>query len=90
MQTKYHRGYDVERVYLWWRWNNSRDCAFWCEKVFSIHQIWYVQLIKEIKQNGIAHWHQEIVNLAQGHYGMTMPHSCDSKPTNIDDVISII
>ena len=46
--------------------------------------------MKKIKQIGIAHGCQEIVTLAQGHYRMTMPHSCDSKPTNIDDVISII
>ena len=49
-----------------------------------------LQLLKEIKQIGIAQGRQEIVNLARGHYGMTMPHSCNSKPTNIDDVISII
>ena len=49
-----------------------------------------LQLMKEIKQIGIAHGRQEIVTLARGHYGMNMPHSCDSKPTNIDDVISII
>ena len=46
--------------------------------------------MKEIKQIGIAQGRQEIVNLAREHYGMTMPHSCNSKPTNIDDVISII
>ena len=49
-----------------------------------------LQLLKEIKQIGIAHGRQEIVNLARGHYGMTMPHSCNSKPTNINDVISIL
>ena len=49
-----------------------------------------LQMMKEIKQIGIAYGRQEIVNLARGHYGMTMPHSCGSKPTNIDDVMSIV
>lgn len=49
-----------------------------------------LQMMKEIKQIGIAYGRQEIVNLARGHYGMTMSHSCNSKPTNIDDVMSII
>ena len=49
-----------------------------------------LQMMKEIKQIGIAYGRQEIVNLARGHYGMTMSHSCNSKPTNIDDVISIV
>ena len=49
-----------------------------------------LQMMKEIKQIGIAYGRQEIVNLARGHYGMTMPHSCNSKPTNIDDIMSIV
>lgn len=49
-----------------------------------------LQIMKEIKNIGIAFGRHEIVKLARGHYGMTMPHACDCKPTNIDDVMSII
>ena len=49
-----------------------------------------LQILKEIKNIGIAHGRNEIVKLARGHYGMTMPNACDCKPTNIDDVMSII
>ena len=49
-----------------------------------------LQLMQEIKHIGIAHGRYEIVKLARSHYGMTMPQSGNYKPTNIDDVMSII
>ena len=49
-----------------------------------------IQLMKEIKQIGIAYGRSEIVELAYGHYGMTMPNTTNCRPTNIDDIMTII
>ena len=49
-----------------------------------------LQIMKEIKHIGIAYGRNEIVQLARDHYCMTMPQAGNYKPTNIDDVMSII
>ena len=49
-----------------------------------------LQLMKEIKHIGIAYGRKEIVNLARNHYGMTMPNAPLCKPTNVEDVMSIV
>ena len=49
-----------------------------------------LQLMKEIKQIGLAQGRLEIVNLARNHYGMRMPNAPSCKPTTIDDVMLII
>jgi len=63
-------------------YNNDNELEDW--------RLQALQIMKEIKNIGIAYGRNEIVNLSRGHYGMTMPHACDCKPTNIDDVMSII
>lgn len=49
-----------------------------------------LQIMREIKHIGIAHGRNEIVKLARDHYQMIMRQSGNYKPTNIDDVMSII
>ena len=49
-----------------------------------------IQLMKEIKQIGIDYGQGEIVQLAYEHYGMTMPNTTNCRPTNIDDIMTII
>ena len=49
-----------------------------------------MKLTKEIKNIGIAFGRSEIVNIAREHYGMTMPNTSNCKPSNIDDVMTII
>ena len=46
--------------------------------------------MREIKHIGITHGRNEIIKLARFHYGMIIPKSGNYKPTNIDDVMSII
>ena len=64
--------------------------SYKCDSEVEDWRLQALQMMKEIKQIGIACGRQEIVNIARDHYGMTMAHACNSKPTNIDDVISII
>ena len=49
-----------------------------------------LQIMREIKHIGIAQGRNEIVKLARDHYCMTMPYAGNYKPTNIDDIMSIV
>ena len=70
--------------------DNTTSESYKSEEEVEDWRLQALQLMREIKHIGIAHGRNEIVKLARSHYGMVMPQSGNYKPTNIDDVMSII
>ena len=70
--------------------DNTTSESYKSEEEVEDWRLQALQMMREIKHIGIAHGRNEIVKLARSHYGMMIPNSGNYKPTNIDDVMSII